>query len=252
MTAIRQINEQDTLYDFSANKHVLLFKSDIQARADSAYFAQQDSIITLFKNPVLWTDSIQLSADTIKIYLEKEGIKKVEFRQNCFFIQWVEQSLYNQLKGREIDAYFLNNKIDSLYANGNAETIFMVQDEDSTYVAIDKMKSGKMDVNFNENKIDEIFWYNQQEGTTYPFQKSNPDEFKLSGFAWREDERPKSVDDLLIAIGRKEGTFKFKDSLDTQGSEEAIGHENDLSPKAFENRGLQPGKEIDDPPKIPK
>ncbi len=209
MEAVQNIQEQDTVYDFIADKHVMLFKSNIQAVADSAYVNQRDSMITLYKNPVLWSDSTQMSADTIRIFLKGKEIDRVEFRDNCFFINLVQDQLYNQLKGKKMDAFFVNGKVDSLHTNGNAETIFMVQDDDGAYVAIDQMQAGKMDVTFLENEVDEIYWYEQQTGTTHPFQEVNPETFILNGFEWREREKPTSKEDLLIAIGRKEGDFKF-------------------------------------------
>jgi len=85
MEAVRNIFEQDTVYDFIADKNVMLFKSNLQAIADSAYVNQRDSLITLFNNPVLWNDSTQMSADTIRIFLTGQEIDRVEFRKNCFF-----------------------------------------------------------------------------------------------------------------------------------------------------------------------
>jgi len=210
MEAVQREFEQDTLYDFIANRDVLLFKSDLQARADSAYVNNIDSTITLFRNPVIWSDSTQMSADTIRIFMKEKEIDKVEFRQNCFFVNLVEEGLFNQLKGKKMYAYFINGEVDSLHTNGNAETIFMVQDDVGAYVAIDEMKAGKMDVKFLAGSVDEIFWYKQQSGVTHPFQDVNPLEFRLPGFVWREDEKPKSKDDLLIAVGRKEGDFELK------------------------------------------
>jgi len=77
-------------------------------------------------------------------------------------------------------------------------------------LAIDEMKAGKMDVKFINGEIDAITWYEQQSGTTHPFQETNPETFLLTGFEWRQDEKPSSKDDLLVAIGRKEGSFKLK------------------------------------------
>ncbi len=239
--AIRRVEEKDSLYDFSADRDVLLYNAKLQARADSAYYNQKDSIITLYKNPVIWSDSTQMSADTIKIYIKEEGINKVEFRQNAFMIQWIEKELYNQLRGREIDAYFEgDNKLKFVHTNGNAETIFIVQDdEDGSYVAYDKMKSGKIDAYFKENKMEEVFWYNQQEGKTTPFQEGQPEEFRFSGFLWRKNEQPHSKEDLLSAIGRIEGSYQLKpleelkeqtDDAEilnlSEKSEEAIGQNN--------------------------
>lgn len=241
MEAVQSIVEQDTVYDFVIDKNVMLFKTDLQAIADSAYVNNRDSLITLYKNPVIWTDSTQMSADTIRIYLKGKEIDKVEFRKNCFFINLVEDGLYNQLKGKKMDAYFIDGKVDSLHTNGNAETIFMVQDDDGGYVAIDEMQAGKMDVKFVDNNVDEITWYEEQTGTTHPFQDTNPLNYRLTGFRWREEEKPTSKDDLLVAVGRKEGTFQFKGAEDgeDEDEEEAPSIPFDKIDKNFKKKSLE-------------
>ncbi len=250
MTALRKIYGVDTLYDGSLEEQILLYKSDLQAAADSAYYSQKDSILTLFKNPVLWTDSLQMTADTITLHFKNQELNKVEFRQNCFFIQWVEQQLFNQLKGREMDAYFKENNLDSLHVNGNAQTIFMVQDDDKSFIAVDEMEAGKMDVLLEDNKLSEIFWFNQLKGTTYPFEQSNPETKLLQGFKWREQQRPKSKDDLLVAQGRKEGDYQFKQN--TESKESILSNENSKEPPTIDILELEkPKKENTDNPISP-
>ena len=214
LTAVRQNDTVDSTYNFIANKRFKLFKSDLQAIADSAYVNNVDSLISLFKQPVIWNDSTQMTADSIDIFLKGKDVERVEFRKNAFFINLENNDLYNQLRGKEIIAYFTDGKIDSLFVNSNAETIFYVKDDVDAYVGVDKMKSGQIKVNFEDGKMKEVFWMKQQEGTTIPFEEVNPEDMKFTGFAWRENLRPTSKDYILIAAGRKEGTLPDQSGLD--------------------------------------
>lgn len=204
MEAIRQ-NDADSTYNFILNQQVKIFKSDLQAIADSVYVNNIDSTIVLYKDPVIWSDSTQITADTITIFIRNQQVDSIQLRKNCFFVNLVEDGLYNQMKGQSMDVYMKNEQVDSLFVDKNAETIYYVLDEENAYVGIDKMKSGQTKVNFEEGRASEIYWYKQQEGETHPFQDVNPSEFLLQGFRWRILEKPLSKDYLLIASGRKEG-----------------------------------------------
>jgi hypothetical protein len=48
------------------------------------------------------------------------------------------------------------------------------------------------------NTIEEIRKINQIDGGTFPEEEYPKNEKKLKGFIWRENERPKSVEDLFI------------------------------------------------------
>src|SRR5690606_35779224 len=47
-----------------AYHNVKIFKSDLQAIADSAYYGYADSVIRCFGKPIIWSQGSQLSADT--------------------------------------------------------------------------------------------------------------------------------------------------------------------------------------------
>ena len=207
LEAVRQdtLVQQDSVYNFIANRNVKLFKSNLQAIADSSYVNNIDSTITLFKRPVIWNDSTQISADTIRIFLKNKEVERIEFLSRPFAINLENKNLYNQMKGKEMVAYFKNDELDSLFVNGNAETIYYAKDEEDGYVGVDQMKSGQIKAIFLEGKMKEVHWLKQQEGTTHPFQTIDPNNFQFSGFYWRIAERPYSKDYLLIFSGRKEG-----------------------------------------------
>ena len=64
-------------------------------------------------------------------------------------------------------------------------------------VGIDKSKSGNMRIWVTENSIDEVRKIKQIDGATYPEEELPDNEKILAGFEWREEERPRSVEDLF-------------------------------------------------------
>ena len=64
-------------------------------------------------------------------------------------------------------------------------------------VGIDKSKSGKISIELNNNAINKMRLLQQVDGSIYPEDEFPKNASKLRGFVWRDDERPKSVDDLF-------------------------------------------------------
>jgi hypothetical protein len=64
-------------------------------------------------------------------------------------------------------------------------------------VGIDKSKSGKIKIWTTDGAIDEVRKINQVDGNTYPDEEFPKNARLLRGFDWREDERPKSIEDLF-------------------------------------------------------
>ncbi len=239
----RQERENDTTYNFVANKRLKLYKSDIQAVADSSYFNALDSTLTLFKNPVIWADSSQMTADTIKFFIENRTIDRIELRNRAYIIQEIDSGLYDQIKGRNIDAFFVDKKIDNMLVDGNAETIYYLRDDDNAFIGVNEMKCGRIRVKFKEEKIEEIFWLNKPEGTTHPFQDIDPTTFLLPGFVWRAGEQPLSKYDLLRASGRLE--VKPGDRIleeFTPGKETTPDRQIESQPEEPDKRRERPGR----------
>ena len=53
--------------DIIAYNNVKCYKSDMQAKCDSLSYNLQDSTIELFKNPIIWSDKFQITADSIRL-----------------------------------------------------------------------------------------------------------------------------------------------------------------------------------------
>src|SRR5690606_18774528 len=64
-------------------------------------------------------------------------------------------------------------------------------------VGIDKSKSAALEIFITDNEIDEVRKLNQIDGKIYPESQFPRSESLLRGFHWREEERPKSIEDLF-------------------------------------------------------
>lgn len=199
----------DTLYSFTrdstgadstrvliAHRNVRVFKTDFQAVCDSLVYEASDSVFQFFVVPVLWSDTSQFTADTIRAFLKNEQIERVQMRQNSFLINSTDEVYFNQIKGRDIVAFFKDDSIRTMRVNGSGETVYYIQDEQKAYITANKTTCSRMTIIFENNEVRDILFYTQPQGQTYPMKKLNPKKLEMAGFSWRIKERPKSKFDL--------------------------------------------------------
>jgi lipopolysaccharide export system protein LptA len=183
--------ERDSIKIFYGYRDVKTLRTDMSGICDSIYFSGQDSIFRLFYEPKLWMDSTQLSADTILMYLRDKKVYLVELIQNALVINENEPGVYNQMRGRKITAYLDSNKLRQVFIDGNAESIYFMQDDSSAYVGANRSESATILVDFNsDNKVDRIHLDRKPEAIFSPIQEIDWNSFKLDGFSWDWQENP--------------------------------------------------------------
>ena len=174
---------------------VKLFKSNMQANCDSMSYNTTDSIISMYKSPIIWSDSSQFSADTILIFMVNEAIDRIELRNKGFIINTNDSIYFNQIKGKRVEVFFENGAIDSMSVEGNAEMIYFMLDENNAYIGMNKSVCSKMSFKFEENELKDIFFHLNVNSNLTPIQDVNPSE-TLDGFNWMPKLRPKNKNEL--------------------------------------------------------
>ncbi len=112
-----------------AYNHVKIYNNDIQGKADSLAYYLSDSSMTFYKDPILWNEGSQITADTIHIIVNNGTIDQLRTSVNSFIISEDSIKNYNQIKGRKMTAYFNGKAIDNVDVTGNGESIYFVPDE---------------------------------------------------------------------------------------------------------------------------
>ncbi len=205
----------DTTRYLLAFKDVRIYKSDLQLLSDSLSFNSRDSIFTFFQNPVMWSDTSQLSGDTIKIYMKNGAIDKALLNQKAIIIKTTKEGYYNQIKGRDITAYFKDDDIYRMLVEGQAESVYYAKDEQGAYVGVNKTECSEMLIYFVNNEIDRIKFFDSTDGEANPMKKVNHRSMQLDGFKWIYQLRPKGLEDLFIPKDQL-GTGKVPDQNEQQ------------------------------------
>ncbi|WP_116105010.1 OstA-like protein [Lewinella sp. IMCC34191] len=187
----------DTVRTLSAYHDVRILKSDMQALADSLQFNTVDSVLTLYSDPILWQDTSQLTADTIDLYLKNNAPDRVQLRRNALVITSPDLIFFNQVKGKDIIAYFDSSQLRQTDVKGNAEAIYYAQDEEGGYIGVNKTACSAMILYFDAGAVNRIKFLSAPSGRLDPMDAVDHDAFRLDGFRWEADRKPKSLEDLF-------------------------------------------------------
>ncbi|MBM3412492.1 MAG: hypothetical protein FJY19_03820 [Bacteroidetes bacterium] len=196
-TRVSLAKKDSSLRYIEAFHHVKIFSDSLQAVCDSLYYTDLDSAFRLFSNPVLWSKESQISGDTIWLFTKYKKADRLTVFENSLIVSEAGVGIYNQVGAIRMEGRFTLGSLDSVRAFGNAETIYFLQEEDSSYTGINESKSDLIDIYFMQQALDRIVLRGMVSGTVWPIQQKNPAAMRLPQFKWSDSRRPKSRQDLL-------------------------------------------------------
>jgi lipopolysaccharide export system protein LptA len=186
----------DTIRFFSAFYDVKIFSDSLQGKSDSLFYSGFDSTFSFYKEPVIWAEGSQISGDTIYLVTRNKKPDQVFVNENAYSINRTNEGLYNQLKGTNMNGQFINGEIDFLRAKGNSESLYYLQDDDSSYIGMNYAMADAITMKFINKELKRVTWVNGVSGTTYPMNKIPEDKKQLRNFMWLDALRPKTLEDL--------------------------------------------------------
>ncbi len=176
---------------------VRLYKSDLQGLCDSLVYRASDSLFYLFTEPVLWSDTSQFTADTMTIRMKNQELDKIFLKNKALILNSPDLRFFNQIQGREIDAYFEDSELRRMDVSGNAISVYYALDDEDAYMGVNKVLCSEMNVFFGNNRVDRIHFLVEPKGEFLPMEGTNHEGLKLKGFNWETRARPDSFEDLF-------------------------------------------------------
>ena len=193
----------DTTYlQIQAYYNVRIFREDMQAVCDSAHYNGRDSIATLCGDPVCWNEHNQVSADTVTIYIKNGSVDYLHGMGNAIAIKQESATEYNQLAGKEMFAYVRNNDVYRVDVQGNAETVFYPQEEDGTYMGVNRTQSSFVKLYLENRQIERILFTSATTGVMIPTDQATDEDKYLVTFFWADQERPRKPGDVYLHPAR--------------------------------------------------
>jgi len=182
-----KVNQRPILY---AWPKVQIFRGSLQGRCDSLTYDRQDSIIYLNRDPILWQAHNQMTSDSMEIRQKRGQIDQVRMFAKAFVIGEDTLHDFNQVKGRNILAYFKQNRISRIDVLGNAESLYYALDGDTAVSGVNKSLSATIRVGFADGKIKTLSMLSNPDATFIPPHELKEDDTRLKGYRWRPTERP--------------------------------------------------------------
>ena len=196
--------DENSISVIKAFNNVKFYRNEFIGKSDSIKFDLEDSTITMFNDPIVWSGKNQITSDTISFILTNNNIEEMNLVKNSFIISEDTLKNFNQIKGREMKALFDEmNNIQSISVKGNGETIYYALDENSeNMIGLNYIICSDLILNFNKNEISNIIFYKDPQAKLIPPHEISEDDKFIESFSWREDEKP-TLQDVVFYLRKK-------------------------------------------------
>lgn len=199
----------DSMYrEIYAYYKVRAFRNDVQAVCDSLVIVSKDSLMTMYRDPIVWQNNYQLLGEQIKVFTCDSTIRFAHVVGQALSIeQMKDREHYNQIASKEMKAFFEQGKLQMTEAVGNVQTIqYPLDDKDSTIIAMNYLEGDTLRMFFDKHRKLEKIWVFKPEGTAFPMTQIPSGKDRLLNFAWFDYIRPKDKDDIFEWRGKAGGT----------------------------------------------
>ena len=193
------VEERDTtqLRFLKGWRNAKIYRIDMQARCDSLYFSQIDTLIRMFQDPVIWNeDRHQLSAEEVILRMTEDSFDRANLHGNAMIVSQEDTLHFDQIKSTEMLGYFnSDNTLRRFDALGGVNAMFYMQ-EDSVITILNSKQAQFMMVTMKNGTAERIKYYESVNSDAFPVYNLPMEKQRLKGFKWRQDEQPKSRFDI--------------------------------------------------------
>ena len=196
---IRTYIKDDSLRVMVACPRVRFYRIDVQGICDSMSMEQADTILRMFKHPIIWSDARQIFGNEILLHFNDSTIDYAELPNTAFVAEHLGEEYYNQLSGKKMKALFENGEMRQLDIDGNAVVLMLPLENDSTYNKFVTAEGSFLRMLLKpKREIDKISMWPQPTGRSVPLYLAKKRELYLDGFKWYNIIRPQNPEDIFI------------------------------------------------------
>tara|TARA_R110000868_G_scaffold4_5_gene24 strand:+ start:153 stop:1784 length:1632 start_codon:yes stop_codon:yes gene_type:complete len=183
-----------------AYNNVRFYKTDMSGKCDSIHSSAKNALTKLIGNPILWNGDNQITGDLMHLLGNNttRELDSLKVLNNTFLVS--KDTLgtgYNQVKGLNLFGKFKEGQLHDVDIIKNTEVIYYMRNDDKELIGINKNKSSKINLIFEDKAIETITFFNQVDGDIFPETELPENGRVLRGLEWRGDERIKNKDDIF-------------------------------------------------------
>ena len=205
------VSKSDSLSLIRAFHQAKFFKTNMQGKADSIVLSESQGKLSFFSDPVIWSGLHQITGDTIHVFINtaQEKLDSIQVRSNAFAISKrdsLSKEEFHQVKSRQMLAIIINEQLDWVQADGNAQSLIYLEEEkkdtltqalEKNLVGINRSDCATIEAKFKKSDIQIISCLGGANSKIVPPHKFSEIELFLPKFIWREKERFKSWQEIM-------------------------------------------------------
>ena len=185
--------------------HVRAYRTDIQAVCDSLVFNSRDKQLTMYRDPIAWSDNRQILGEEINVFTNDSTIDSIYVERQALLVEQMDSVHYNQVAGQIMKSFFAEGKMRENHVDGNVYIVNYPVERDSSILYQTYTETAKLRMYMEAGKLKKL-WTPAAEGTFYPVDKAPRERTYLANFAWFDYIRPLNKDDLFEWRPKKAGT----------------------------------------------
>ncbi len=185
--------------------HLRAYRKDVQAVCDSMIYDTRDSIIIMYRDPILWQEGHQQLGEEIQIFFNGTDIDSVQVLRQALSIEKLDSIHFNQVCGHHMHSYFKDGELYLTTSVGNVLVKYYPYDDDSLMVELNHTETSFLKMFIKNKKVDHI-WMPAASGIMFPIPLIPPSMYYLPNFAWFDYIRPVDKNDLFVWRPKKAGT----------------------------------------------
>ena len=173
--------------------------------ADSLVFTTLTNQVTLYRDPIVWSDNRQIVGEEINVFLNDSTIDSVYVDRQALMIEQLDSAHFNQVGAQQMRTYFEQGEVRENQAIGNVMVVNYPLEKDSLILYQNYVETAKARMFMEKRKLTKI-WAPASHGYFYPLGLAPAERTKLPGFAWFDYIRPTGPEDVFNWRGKKDGT----------------------------------------------
>lgn len=185
--------------------HARAYRTDVQAVADSLVFNSSERKLSLYKDPIVWSENRQIVGEEIHAYANDSTIDSVYVREQALLVEQLDSLHFNQVAGQLMRSYFERGVMKLNCVDGNVYVVNFPLERDSAIVYQNATETAKLRMYMQDGKMKRL-WAPGSKGTLYVAGLAPAERTRLSNFAWFDYIRPLNKDDLFEWRPKKKGT----------------------------------------------
>lgn len=230
-TIIAYLDLADSTRVTNAFHRVKFYRSDVQGLCDSLSLTERDSIMYMYRAPIVWSDKRQISGNIINVHMADSTVDWARLPQTGFIAELIAEDCYNQISGNDMTAWFADSVITRLYVEGNVMLNLFPMEKDSTYNKFAYVESSYMDAYFDNNQIKKVKYWPETTSKITPLYLAKRGSYFLPKFKWYEDLRPRTPGDIFVIEPEMIDLFRNAEPL-RQPDIKRAGEKNQPNPDA--------------------